>query len=445
MPRAIRSDFAQLRRTAAPGVPDEVLSRGLSVWAQVLGGINLEMFGHLHNVISRLRRVLRAADAARVRLLAARHVIREPRASGVGSSVRSGDDGRGCMHDAIVEVDGLWKTFGRGQRGRRPLVRGGARSGLRAARARTARASRRRCACSWGSSARHAARRDLFGEPVTPSCPQLARVGAMVEQAAFVPHLSGMRNLRLWWEAGGRRMQRRRSRRRARDRRPRRRDRPQGEDVLAGDEAAPRIRAPAARRGPSCCVLDEPTNGLDPGEIREIRELIGRLSAHGATVLLSSHHLSEVEQVCSHVLVMNRGRLVADGTVSELDRRRRARSTSRSTTVNAPGPCSSDLAGGHEGAEPGRRPRHRAARRPAFRSRGRARRRRAPARDDHADATARRRVPRPPRRRRRGAIARPERAEVAVVIALIRTEFYKAAYRDAHAGHRGGCSSVCRR
>jgi ABC-2 type transport system ATP-binding protein len=69
---------------------------------------------------------------------------------------------------------------------------------------------------------------------------------------------------------------------------------------------------------PELLVLDEPTNGLDPGEIREIRELITRLSTHGATVLLSSHHLSEVEQVCSHVLVMNRGRLVADGTVKDL-------------------------------------------------------------------------------------------------------------------------------
>lgn len=52
MSRTLRSDFAQLRRTAAPAVPDAVLARGLSVWAQVLGGINLEMFGHLHNVIS---------------------------------------------------------------------------------------------------------------------------------------------------------------------------------------------------------------------------------------------------------------------------------------------------------------------------------------------------------------------------------------------------------
>jgi len=51
MPRVVRSDFAELRRDAAPGVPDPVLSRALAVWAQVLGTINLEMFGHLHNVI----------------------------------------------------------------------------------------------------------------------------------------------------------------------------------------------------------------------------------------------------------------------------------------------------------------------------------------------------------------------------------------------------------
>ncbi len=51
MSRTTRSDFARLRRDAAPGVPDAVLSRGLSLWAQVIGTINLEMFGHLHNVI----------------------------------------------------------------------------------------------------------------------------------------------------------------------------------------------------------------------------------------------------------------------------------------------------------------------------------------------------------------------------------------------------------
>ena len=51
MSRTIRSDFGELRRDFAPGVPDAVLSRGLCVWAQVLGNINLEMFGHLHNVV----------------------------------------------------------------------------------------------------------------------------------------------------------------------------------------------------------------------------------------------------------------------------------------------------------------------------------------------------------------------------------------------------------
>jgi len=69
---------------------------------------------------------------------------------------------------------------------------------------------------------------------------------------------------------------------------------------------------------PELLVLDEPTNGLDPGEIREIRELISRLTQHGTTVLLSSHHLTEVEQTCTHVVVMKQGRLIADSTVSEL-------------------------------------------------------------------------------------------------------------------------------
>jgi ABC-2 type transport system ATP-binding protein len=65
-------------------------------------------------------------------------------------------------------------------------------------------------------------------------------------------------------------------------------------------------------------VLDEPTNGLDPQGTREVRSLIGHLASDGATVFVSSHLLSEVEQVCSHVGVMHVGRLVAQGTVGEL-------------------------------------------------------------------------------------------------------------------------------
>jgi ABC-2 type transport system ATP-binding protein len=157
----------------------------------------------------------------------------------------------------------------------------------------------------------------LFGATVRPGSRELGRLGALVEEAAFVPHLSGMTNLRLWWEAGGGRL----------------RDADvDGALAIAGlgDAIHRKVRTYSQgmkqRLGfarlllgrPELLVLDEPTNGLDPGEIREIRELIGRLTASGATVLLSSHHLSEVEQVCNHLIVMNRGRLVRSGTVSEL-------------------------------------------------------------------------------------------------------------------------------
>ena len=65
-------------------------------------------------------------------------------------------------------------------------------------------------------------------------------------------------------------------------------------------------------------VLDEPTNGLDPQGTREVRSLIASLAGDGATVLVSSHLLSEVEQVCSHLGVMRQGRLVAQGTIGDV-------------------------------------------------------------------------------------------------------------------------------
>ncbi|GAA1153039.1 ABC transporter ATP-binding protein [Streptomyces hebeiensis] len=65
-------------------------------------------------------------------------------------------------------------------------------------------------------------------------------------------------------------------------------------------------------------VLDEPTNGLDPQGMREIRALVRELAAEGTTVFLSSHLLDEIEQVCTHVAVMTRGRLITQGTVAEL-------------------------------------------------------------------------------------------------------------------------------
>jgi ABC-2 type transport system ATP-binding protein len=126
-----------------------------------------------------------------------------------------------------------------------------------------------------------------------------------------------MRNLRLWWEAGGAPWS-------AAD----------VETALAvaglGDAIRRRVKTYSQgmrqRLGlarvllgrPEVLLLDEPTNGLDPQEMRAVRELLRRLSDHGTTVLLSSHLLSEVEQVCSHVVVMDKGQLVTAGTVREL-------------------------------------------------------------------------------------------------------------------------------
>ncbi len=69
---------------------------------------------------------------------------------------------------------------------------------------------------------------------------------------------------------------------------------------------------------PDLLVLDEPTNGLDPPQIHAMREVLRRYAATGRTVLVSSHLLSEVEQTCTHVVVMHRGSLVAAGEVGEI-------------------------------------------------------------------------------------------------------------------------------
>jgi ABC-2 type transport system ATP-binding protein len=76
--------------------------------------------------------------------------------------------------------------------------------------------------------------------------------------------------------------------------------------------------AQALLNKPDLLVLDEPTLGLDPHEMREIRELLSTLAGEGTTVLLSSHILAEVEQVCTHAAVMAKGRLIANGTVAQL-------------------------------------------------------------------------------------------------------------------------------
>jgi ABC-2 type transport system ATP-binding protein len=157
----------------------------------------------------------------------------------------------------------------------------------------------------------------IFGERIRPGSPVLGRVGSLLEHAQFVPYLSGLEDLRLYWKAGGGNF-----------------DDANADAALAiaglGDAVHRRIKtysqgmcqrlgvARALLGHPEVLVLDEPTNGLDPGEIREIRDLLLELAATGVAVLLSSHHLAEVEEVCTHAVVMDRGRRIATGTVAEL-------------------------------------------------------------------------------------------------------------------------------
>jgi ABC-2 type transport system ATP-binding protein len=157
----------------------------------------------------------------------------------------------------------------------------------------------------------------LFGEPARPGARALARVGALVDGPGFVPHLSGLDNLRLAWRLT------RRSEAEA-----------NLDDALEIAGLGDAIRRPYStyshgmryRLGlaqamlgrPDLLLLDEPTTGLDPAHIREVREVISVVARRGTTVLLSSHLLSEVEQVCTHAAVMQRGRLVASGPVGEL-------------------------------------------------------------------------------------------------------------------------------
>jgi ABC-type multidrug transport system ATPase subunit len=154
----------------------------------------------------------------------------------------------------------------------------------------------------------------VLGAP--PGAPEgLARIGSMVEAPAFYPYLSGRDNLRVLARYAG-----------------------VGEDrvetvldeVRLSDRASDRSSkyslgmkqrlgvAAALLKDPELLILDEPTNGLDPAGMADMRELIRSLGKGRRTVLLSSHLMAEVEQVCDRVGVIRDGSLIAEGTVATL-------------------------------------------------------------------------------------------------------------------------------
>ncbi|MGN6473188.1 MAG: ABC transporter ATP-binding protein, partial [Mycobacteriales bacterium] len=163
----------------------------------------------------------------------------------------------------------------------------------------------------------------LLGDPVPGNeAHALAKVGALVEGPAFHPYLTGWANLRRL------------------DRMDETADPNSHEERLSAALARVGLTAAANKKfrqyslgmkqrlgiaaallqPRELLVLDEPTNGLDPQGTREVRHLIRDLSADGLTVFVSSHLLAEVEQICTHVGIMNLGKLVTPGTLEELRR-----------------------------------------------------------------------------------------------------------------------------
>jgi ABC-2 type transport system ATP-binding protein len=157
----------------------------------------------------------------------------------------------------------------------------------------------------------------VFGHPLQPGADVLRRVGALVEGPGFLPHLSGLENLRLFWRATGRPFDEAHF--------------DEAVDIAAlGTAVHRKVRtyshgmrqrlaiAQAMLGLPELLVLDEPTDGLDPPQIAEMRRVLRTYATDGRAVLVSSHLLAEVEQTCTHVVVMNKGAVAADGPVEDV-------------------------------------------------------------------------------------------------------------------------------
>jgi len=159
----------------------------------------------------------------------------------------------------------------------------------------------------------------VLGETIVPGSPVVRRVGALVERPAFYPFLSPLENLALFGITAGMSQAQLRARLpaliarvglgEAADRR------------VGGFSTGMRQRlaiALAILREPPLLILDEPTNGLDPAGVAEVRALIGSLAGDGTTVFLSTHVLTEVEQVCDRVAILDHGRIVTQTLTAEL-------------------------------------------------------------------------------------------------------------------------------
>jgi ABC-2 type transport system ATP-binding protein len=221
---------------------------------------------------------------------------------------------------AVIEIQGLRKTYRSLRRGRRQALDGfdmvveegqihgflGPNGSGKTTTLRTL----------LGLIKANGGRMSILGRPVPDDLPAvIGQVGAIVESPQFFPHFSGRVTLSLLADAGGV---------------PKTRVDEVLEQVGLRDRAKDRVKtyslgmkqrlavASALLKQPRLLILDEPANGLDPGGIREMRDLMRSLVDVGITVVLSSHILGEVQQLCDSVTIISLGRRVAAGPVSEV-------------------------------------------------------------------------------------------------------------------------------
>jgi ABC-2 type transport system ATP-binding protein len=184
----------------------------------------------------------------------------------------------------------------------------------------------------------------LFGKPVPQHLPVvMRRVGAVVEQPKFVPTFSGRKNLTLLARSIGVPLSQVDAAVAQVGLTGRDRERYKGYSLGMKQRLA---IAATLLKSPDLLILDEPTNGLDPAGIRDIRDMIRELGQSGVTVLLSSHILAEVQQVCHSVSIIGNGRLLASGEVDALIGER-ASSTTRVVVADPPDAARALLEAGH--------------------------------------------------------------------------------------------------
>jgi ABC-2 type transport system ATP-binding protein len=159
----------------------------------------------------------------------------------------------------------------------------------------------------------------VFGHRVQCGAPVLSRVGIALETPALIPHLTGMQTLQTTWAISGRPRQD-----------------AQLDTVMSlsglGDDLRHKVSdysmgmrqrlslAQAMLGLPDVLLLDEPANGLDPAQIRQLRKTLRDYADSGRTVVLSSHLLPEVEKICDEILVLHRGRITLSSTMADLPR-----------------------------------------------------------------------------------------------------------------------------